>query len=156
MHRVGAFDASFVPAIDAFVRLDPRFRLPETIWGNLPYSDFGFAVFQLGAGDSRVHPMAFWFDTRDPSKVFFPTAHVHDGAVHATAPFDHSLYSQGVTDSAAWVSGTVLPSKVMDFGNFLVADRTRGIVEPHSPAVRRELLGDLPNEDVWLPVNTAG
>src|SRR5687768_8677007 len=65
VHRVGAFDASFVPAVDAFGRLDPRFRLPETIWGRLPYSVFGFAVFQLRAGDSRVHPMAFWVDTRD-------------------------------------------------------------------------------------------
>jgi hypothetical protein len=154
VHRVGAFDASFVPAPSAFTRLDPRFRLPGTVWRDLPYSDFGFAVFQLRAGDARVHPMALWFDTREPNMVFFPTAHVHDGAVHATAPFDHSLFSQGVLDSVDWAHGSVLPRNVMDFGNFLIADRTKGIVEPNTLVVRRELQGQFPNEDTWLPVKT--
>ncbi len=29
VHEVGAFEASFVPTVADFVRLDPRFRLPE-------------------------------------------------------------------------------------------------------------------------------
>lgn len=150
VHRVGAFDASFVPSVADFGRLDPRFRLPDTVWRRLPYADFGFAVFQLRAGDARVHPMAFSFETRAPDAVFFPTAHVHDGAVHETASFDHSLYSQGAGDSTDWERGKILPSEVMNFGNFLISDRTKGVVDPRIPVVRRELQGSHPNQDVWL------
>lgn len=48
VHNVGKFEASFVPTIADFARLDPRFRLPATLWQELPqYSDWGFAVFKL-------------------------------------------------------------------------------------------------------------
>jgi hypothetical protein len=152
VHRVGAFDASFVPSLAEFGRLDPRFRLSDEVWRKLPYSDFGFAVFQLRPGDSRVHPMALSFTTRHPSAVFFPTAHVHDGAVHSIARFDHSLYVQGALESADWKRGSVLPGDVMDFGNRVIADRTRGIVEASSPVFGRELSGALPNGDTWVAV----
>lgn len=47
-HDVGAFEASFVPALADFDRLDARFRLPPQTWGSLPsYRDHGFAVFKL-------------------------------------------------------------------------------------------------------------
>ena len=156
VHRVGAFDASFVPALEAFPRLDARFRLPDDLWSDLPYGDFGFAVFQLRAGDSRIHPMALAFSTRDPKALFFPTAHVHDGTVHPAAQFDHSLYAQGGLDSPDWVRGSVLPREVMDFGNLLVAERTKGIVEPQVAVVRRELRGLFPNQDTWLPISGTG
>ena len=38
--------------------------------------------------------MAFSFPRRDPGQLFFPTLHVHDGQVHETAAFDHTLYCQ--------------------------------------------------------------
>lgn len=48
IQEVGQFEASFVPAIADFARLDPRFRLPATAWQELPqYRDWGFAVFKL-------------------------------------------------------------------------------------------------------------
>jgi len=48
VHAVGKFEASFVPTITDFARLEPRFRLPATLWQELPqYSDWGFAVFKL-------------------------------------------------------------------------------------------------------------
>lgn len=48
VHQVGEFEASFVPTIADFARLDPRFRLPPTLWEELPqYGDWGFAVFKL-------------------------------------------------------------------------------------------------------------
>jgi hypothetical protein len=92
---VGDFEASFVPTIADFERLDPRFRLPPAAWDALPaYRDFGFAVFKLKPGATTIHPMALSFPRRDPTRLFFPTVHVHDGAVHAGAHFDHSLYAQ--------------------------------------------------------------
>ena len=43
--KVGSFEASFVPKIADFARLDERFRLPDNTWDQLPaYKDFGFAV----------------------------------------------------------------------------------------------------------------
>ena len=48
VHDVGAFEASFVPSIADFDRLDPRFRLPSPVWDELPgYRDWGFCVFKL-------------------------------------------------------------------------------------------------------------
>jgi len=151
VHRVGAFEASFVPRQRAFARLDPRFRLAEGVMRQLPlYADFGFVVFQLRAGDARVHPMALSFSTRNERELFFPTAHVHDGAVHPTAAFDHALYAQAKRAARPWVVGSILPRDVMDLGNAQVADRTRGIVEKDAPIVRSTLRGEQPNQDTWL------
>jgi hypothetical protein len=98
VHEVGAFDASFVPSVGDFDRLDARFRLPVDIWGRLPlYRDYGFAVFKLratGASARHAHPMAFEFSTRLADKLFAPTVHLHDGRVSETACFDHIIYAQ--------------------------------------------------------------
>ena len=157
VHRVGAFDASFVPALPDFLRLDARFRLPERVWQQLPqYADFGFAVFQLRSGDARIHPMALSFRTRNTTALFFPTAHVHDGSVHPVAQFDHSLYAQAERPHSEWEHGSRLPHEVMNFGNFLVSDQTKGLVDPRTPIARCERRGPYPNQDTWLPVTIAG
>jgi hypothetical protein len=157
VHRVGAFDASFVPALPDFRRLDARFRLPDNVWKQLPrYGDFGFAVFQLRSGDARIHPMALSFRTRNTTALFFPTAHVHDGRVHPVAQFDHSLYAQAELPHSEWAHGSLLPREVMNFGNFLVSDKTKGLVEPRTPIARCELRGPFPNQDTWLPATATG
>jgi len=94
--RVGAYEASFVPGLADFSRLDARFRVPDAAWRQLPqYADWGFAVFKLRKGTQQeVHPMAFWFPTRHPDRVFFPTVHIHDGTAPKEARFDHALYCQ--------------------------------------------------------------
>ncbi len=154
VHHVGAFDASFVPTHLEFSRLDARFRLPETVWRELPaYDDYGFAVFQLRPGEARIHPMAFSFVTQTTDKLYFPTAHVHDGVVHSTAHFDHSLYAQGNISASDWIPGSVLPREVMNFGNFLISDRTRGIVDRESAISRRQLQGELANTDQWISIS---
>ncbi|MGB3934416.1 MAG: hypothetical protein WBL29_01755 [Burkholderiales bacterium] len=100
VHQVGAYEASFVPDLAAFARLDERFQLSEAVRRQLPdYSRFGFAVFKLttsrAKSPERVHAMAFRFQARDPDMLFFPTVHVHDGTWHERAEFDHMLYLQG-------------------------------------------------------------
>ncbi len=98
--EVGSFEASFVPTLADFKRLDERFRLPNEAWEELPqYKRFGFAVFKLKEGKLKVHPMAFDFPTADSSKLFFPTVHIHDGKVHEKADFDHTLYCQIESDT---------------------------------------------------------
>src|SRR5262245_21623687 len=78
--QVGEFEASFVPTVKDFSRLDERFRLPDQTWEKLPaYKDYGFAVFKLKPTAREVHPMAFEFPRANPKQLFFPTVHIHDG-----------------------------------------------------------------------------
>ena len=164
VHDVGDFEASFVPSQRDFSRLDARFRLPSEVWDALPsYADWGFCVFKLKAppGSSRsglfglfkspkpssrkVHPMAFEFPRREPSQLFFPTVHVHDGLVHPTAHFDHELYCQ--TD-AAW-------EPLMDWERSasradMLAPGAQPWVDPSAWMWKRVLAGELPNRDTHL------
>lgn len=150
VHRVGAFEASFVPSRADFARLDPRFRLSDGVWDQLPgYDDFGFAVFQIAAGDHRVHPMALSFPCRDANALFFPTAHVHDEQVHATADYDHRLYTQADIAPEGWGLGKVLPRDAMKQG-FFESQAAQDLLCPDIPVVGRGLRGELPNQDTWL------
>jgi len=103
VHEVGDYEASYVPGLSDFDRLDPRFRMPDEIWRQLPIEDdYGFAVFQLKFGlsdaqrqvENDIHPMAFEFPTRDESRLFYPTVHVHDRMYHSEAGFHHELFCQ--------------------------------------------------------------
>ena len=59
--RIGPHSAPFIFRAPV-LRLDPRFRLPDGVWDQLPqYARFGFAVFKLKEGKADVHPMAFTF-----------------------------------------------------------------------------------------------
>jgi hypothetical protein len=150
VHRVGAFEASFVPSIADFARLDARFRLPPDVFAKLPaYADFGFAVFKLAAEKTRkdVHPMAFEFPRRDSSSIFFPTVHVHDGEVHATAEFDHTLYCQvdGIVGATlGWTrSNEPLGARVDEL-------KSRGVVRGDAFGFAEMLLGSRPNRDIVI------
>lgn len=150
---VGNFEASFVPTIKDFNRLDERFRLPSGSWDKLPgYRNFGFAVFKLNAGETTVHPMAFTFPRANPAELFFPTVHIHDGLVHEQAHFDHVLYCQrspvdrwNVTD---WRESPGLAKA------FMKIDPAKGIVDGAQHCFQRRLRGTLKNEDTLLRAKT--
>jgi hypothetical protein len=146
VHKVGSFEASYVPRRADFSRLDPRFRLDDAVWDAVPeHRDSGFAVFQLRPGQSRIHPMAFTFRTREPRALFFPTLHVHDGKVHTNADFDHTLLAQGTAatraNEASWDTA----------GSRVRLDDARGLVADEV-VFRRKLQGRLLNRDVRMPV----
>ena len=143
VHRVGSFDASFVPSMDDFGRLDKRFRLPPSVCKKLSrYKDYGFAVFKFAAGKQQeFHPFGLSFRPVWLDSVFFPTVHVHDGAVPRKANFDHVLYTQmpeGWTEPEHWRRTARHPSK--GFPSF-VAD---------SRVFKTDLEGKLPNRDHWI------
>jgi hypothetical protein len=158
VQRVGSFDASFVPTPPDFARLDPRFRMPDGVFDRLPhYRDYGFAVFQLHDVDARIHPMAFSFARRNPSEIFFPTVHVHDGRVHAEARFDHALYLQLAEPffppELAMPSGDPIEKRGwaqtwMPAGKFMDLSRAEGLIDGAAPVRVRRLSGTLPNQDV--------
>jgi hypothetical protein len=156
VHKVGAFEASFVPSLDDFDRLDARFRLSPEVWARLPqYADWGFAVFQLapqrgllgGVSDQSVHPMAFEFPRRDSRALFFPTVHVHDGEVHETAAFDHTLYGQvdAVTACALdWTrSQRPLGARVDEL-------RSKGLIRGDADGFAQSLSFVQPNRDIVI------
>jgi hypothetical protein len=151
VHDVGSFEASFVPTFADFARLDPRFRLPEQAWSALPQQrTYGFAVFKLKQHAGTVHPMAFEFPRRDPDQLFFPTLHIHDGRVHATARFDHLLYCQEQPDTRLDVRDKSWQVSRGPAGEFMTIAATAGIVDGARPCFRRRLDGSLPNQDTLV------
>lgn len=146
---VGAFEASFVPSVKDFTRLDARFRLPEKTWDLLPaYRAFGFAVFKLKKGDRKVHPMAFEFPRADPSRLFFPTVHIHDGAVREKAHFDHALYGQThERDTASFPGWRESPRPA---GAYVNLPRSKGLVDGGRHVYHLRIRGERKNEDIVL------
>ncbi len=148
---MGNFDASFVPTVNDFGKLDPRFRLPHGTWDKLPqYRNYGFTVFKLKSGVHTVHPMAFSFPSADSKKLFFPTVHIHDGLVHAKADFDHMLYCQRLphdTFSSAqrgWQESPLLA------GSHIDSNRSKGLIHLDAHIYRTSMYGNLPNSDTRL------
>jgi hypothetical protein len=148
VHEVGAFVASFVPSLADFHRLDPRFRVPAGTLDLVPiYSDWGFAVFQLGATPgalAKIHPMAFEMPTRF-DQLFFPTVHVHDGTLPTHAEFGHELYAQHVVTgpgSSWWPAGPALRT-VMD------VERAAGLIDPDATVAKLSMYGTRENVDTW-------
>ena len=145
--EVGAFNASFVPTVNDFGRLDPQFRLPDAVWqkvGN--YAKYGFAVFKLRKGNSKVHPMAFDFPTALEGRLFFPTVHIHDGEAHPRADFDHILYAQAARDGAldmhAWQESEALAARDVSMA------KSKGLVAGTAHVYKRTMFGELKNADV--------
>ena len=145
----GSFEASFVPTIADFVRLDERFRLPAGTWEKLPaYRNYGFAVFKLKPGAKTVHPMAFSFPRANIASLFFPTVHIHDGQVHQRADFDYILYCQhGESDTARLTDWRESPKLARDF---VEVAQAKGIVAAYRHCHRKTLRGQLENRDVWV------
>ncbi len=158
VHEVGDYEASYVPSAADWSRLDPRFRLPGVVFKAVPaYQDYGFAVFKLkasgsagrgwlrrrGSGPPRpIHPMAFEFPTRFAGQIFFPTVHVHDGAFHPRADFDHELYAQYGRTPEGWETSTGPAHGFMD------THRAGEIIEGAAPCYRLEIRGKADNRDI--------
>lgn len=155
VHDVGSFEASYVPTLADFDRLDPRFKLEPSVWDAFPgYADFGFAVFKLKAGHVRVHPMAFHFPTRFTDTNFFPTVHIHDdtGEVHEVEEFDHTLYSQTNGDVTLGTGWDLSSGRAGTYFSEVDAQgqTVAGLIDPALPVVRRRMVGRLPNRDTLL------
>lgn len=146
VNSVGSYEASFVPTIADFARLDERFRLPNDVWAKLPgYKNFGFAVFKLKAFHGPVHPMAFSFPSSMLQSLFFPTLHIHDGQIHEKEHFDHTLYAQGGGINArGWEESPGIASQ------FVKLERAQGMISPNHHVYRRQIHGLETNGDILL------
>lgn len=147
--QVGNFEASFVPTVADFARLDERFRLPANTWEQVPlYRNFGFAVFKLKPGKRDVHPMAFSFPRADRRALFFPTVHIHDGVVRLKATFDHRLYCQKVPGEALNVNDWRESDRLL--GQHVDAQKAKGLIDPEAHGYRLSIQGLLDNRDTVL------
>jgi hypothetical protein len=145
--EVGRYEASFVPAIKDFARLDERFRLPAGVWTKLPqYAEFGFAVFKLQKpekGLQKVHPMAFEFPRALKDVLFLPTVHIHDGTVPTKAKFDHSLFCQVEGEAPLmWEESPGLADGFMKVKDAL------GLLDGNAHVYRKLMQGNFENKDV--------
>jgi hypothetical protein len=155
VQRVGSFDASFVPTIADFSRLDAQFRLDNEVWKSLPqYKNYGFAVFKLRKGNQHVHPMAFRFPTALPGRLFFPTVHIHDGKVHETEKFDHTLYSQAWKNAV--IKGTDWEESEKNAGQFLKIEQTKELVWGGGHLYKKNIIGNAKNTDTIAEVKALG
>lgn len=171
--EVGKFEASFVPTVADFKRLDERFRLPEGTWEAVPkYQSYGFAVFKLKRGEAvskdseeselrpgqffgdelkgterTFHPMAFRFPT-ESNKLFFPTVHIHDGQVHDREHFDHTLYCQMTAGDISELFR--FRESPQPAGMFLDESKCAGLIEPDEHCYQRKINGQQKNSDVWV------
>lgn len=149
VQSVGSFEASFVPTVKDFIRLDARFRIEPEIWSKIPgYSDFGFAVFKLKKGSHEVHPMALKFPSRHPGKLFFPTIHIHDGEVHAKEEFDHEIYCQ--VDRPGMFAMTKWDESPGIAKSSCKVDKSHNLLKGDLHIHRRRLKGKLDNKDIIL------
>jgi len=155
VHSVGSFEASWVPTLADMNRLDPRFRLADAVWRDLPqFADHGFAVFKLKAGAHTIHPMAMKFPTKDPA-LYFPTVHVHDGAVHRKAHFDHELYFQCEGPPRLEAPGGAtqpIETAYHEARSRVNVGETRDAVAADLPLYRVELRGTFANADTRVRV----
>jgi hypothetical protein len=138
-----------VPTVHDFDRLDPRFRLPPTVWSELPVHDFGFAVFKLRETARRGRASTRWrcaSRPATPARIFFPTIHIHDGKVHDQARFDHALYYQRRDGSHD--AGHERPN----FPELVTraAERSAGVLHREWPLARATLTGRRANTDTWI------
>lgn len=147
VHDVGLYEASYVPSLASFSRLDRRFQLPSHVWDRLPeYIDYGFAVFKLkaSADPQEVHPMALRFPRRNGQLLYFPTLHVHDGEAHTEAQFDHTLYCQA-DDLSEHLKDWRRSSQNAD--HFMDVSLSSELVLPASHVWCREIFGLNTNTD---------
>ncbi len=167
VHAVGSFHASYVPSVEEFSKLDERFRLAPAVWKELPaYTEYSFIVFQFRPGHQKPHPMAFSFPSAEPDRIYFPTTHVHDSAIHSSAEFDHDLYVQriGRLDDS-WELGnlaiaddeTSIPSdspfvspEDMPRRSGVKIGLANGLIEPDKPLYRTQIRGVHDNTDIWV------
>lgn len=145
VHKVGNFEASFVPSLVDFSRLDERFKLKNEIWDQIPkYANYGFVVFKLHPDSTTVHPMVFKFAMNDQTKLFFPTVHIHDGLVHNLEHFNHVLYCQTEEPdkriSNIWRNGAFAHDK----------KTYKNVLKPDYTIHKRIITGTQRNEDQWL------
>ena len=148
--NVGDFEASFVPTVKDFSRLDERFKLPGETWNELPeYQTYGFAVFKLKPGAMKVHPMAFSFPRRDVTTLFFPTVHIHDGKVHQKAKFDHALYCQQHEEHPLSLGRDWAESPRLA-GAFMRTEQAKGLIAKDQHCYKRDLRGQLANRDTFI------
>lgn len=148
VHDVGVYEASFVPTMGDFSRLDSRFQIPQHVWARLPaYRDFGFAVFKLkpASDPQEVHPMAFDFPRRNSDLLYFPTLHIHDGEIHLDAQFDHMLYCQPDDGMVEYLADWHRSSFAAD--QFMDVDAAQDIVVPDVHVWRLPLNGKRQNID---------
>lgn len=159
VQNVGSFEASFVPTVKDFSRLDERFKLPDGTWDKIPaYADYGFAVFKLKKGKNKIHPMAFSFPSRlaAGAKLFFPTVHIHDGQVHKKESFDHQLFAQTWLKAAlrgkdGWVESEQLASQ------FTKVDQSKKLIWGGGHVYLKEIRGKQANIDILArPVAVGG
>ena len=99
--------------------------------------------------------MAFSFPRRDHLQLFFPTVHIHDGKVHATADFDHTLYCQPREGEPLKFSAAhAWQESVGHARNFMQLAKAQGLFDPDQHCYKTTMNGELPNKDTFIALDS--
>lgn len=112
------------------------------------HAGFTFVAFKLKKGDHAIKPLAVIFETRDPTRAFFPMVQVVGDEVPERATLDHTLYLQAWTGKKlqGWFDADSLPHEHVDVA------RTQRLLIGDLRVHRSELRGERKNEDIWVRV----
>ena len=107
------------------------------------------AVPQVGPCSQRIgRQTSRYRRTRSfADRTFFPTVHIHDGEVHDTAHFDHSLYYQIMSERAAFRD----EQASCDVASAFVHEaKNKALVSMNKLVYLKVLTGELPNRDFFV------
>ena len=125
-------------------RLDAKLRPPAPVIAH--YADYGFAVFRLPKGERNVAPLALVFESRDPSRIYFPTLRLVDGKMPERVKMDHRVFLQSWTGKRieGFIESDTAAAEHVDIA------AARGLVRGELRGYRTELRGERKNDDLWV------
>lgn len=120
----------------------------EDLLKHAPYHEWGCAAFAIRKGQYAFGPIAMVFETRDPTKIFFPTREIIERACPERVERDHRLYLQNWTGKRidGWFESDSRAEAHVDIA------RSQRMVRGELLVHRLDLRGSRKNEDVWVRI----
>lgn len=151
VYTVGSYQASIVPSINDFDRVDTQILRvnPQvfTLLKDTYDSSFGFIICQLREGSHQYHPFAYTHEIHNCNLLFVPTLHYHLGETSVKADWDHTIYSP-MTDLYTTGNYTFKDSSYIDWTK--MPEDYRWPSEGRFSMNRHSITGYKPNKDLWI------
>ncbi|HUS36026.1 MAG TPA: hypothetical protein VM680_11810 [Verrucomicrobiae bacterium] len=147
VQKVGAYDASFVPTIADFLRLDERFRLPDETWKKLPaYKEWGLRCLSCGRPSSGTIRWRFRLIGRVMRRFF------SDGSYsRREGARERGLRSRFVLPAGGERAGVErLDGIARAAAQFVDVQKAKGIVDGERHCYKYSIKGRRSNRDIYV------
>lgn len=151
VYTVGSYQASIVPSIDDFDRVNTQIlRVNPEVFKLLKDTydpSFGFLICQLREGSHHYHPFAYTHLIHKSKLLFVPTLHYHLGEKNVTSDWDHTIYSP-MTDLYTTGNYTFKDTHAVDWNK--MPEDYRWPSEGRFTLNRHSITGYKKNQDLWI------